>query len=257
MFFFLLARAGDGETHTSRQLMRGEKDFMRHIGSRLVLVSLLFLLAACASGNVQTSNPSPTPKAIVTPTATASVPAGTLLYQSDWSKGLKEWEATHWSIQQGVAQSDLSTNNALTVPYTPSVSNYAVEFRFQIVSVPKNGGHFFLRAQKSTGKDGYVAGILNLLSPAPHSGFSNPEIQIMLDPSEDMDQPAQPSDYRPGTIWHTFSVEVRGAEVDFITDGLHKGYAISTKTSVLSNGPLQLVASGAVVRVSGIRITTV
>src|SRR5690242_18209179 len=88
---------------------RGKKNSMRFLRTLLVLVSLLFLLVACGSGNnTQTPKASTTPTPAVTATPTPGVPAGTLLFQSDLSKGLKNWGTTHWSIVKGAAQSDLS-----------------------------------------------------------------------------------------------------------------------------------------------------
>jgi hypothetical protein len=72
---------------------------------------------------------------------------------------------------------------------------------------------------------------------------------------DDMGGRMQLADYEPGTTWHTFRVEVQGPQVKFFTDDLSKGNAYSTKTDWLSNGPLELVSSGAVVRVSSVKIT--
>ncbi len=40
--------------------------------------------------------------------------------------------------------------------------------------------------------------------------------------------------------WHTYRVEVKGNEVTFFIDGTAVSYADSTRTSILSNGPITL-----------------
>lgn len=224
----------------------------------LFLGCLILLLAACASGGAQThtnaSTVAPTPTAIPTQ---SGIPSGTVLYQSDWSHGLTGWGGSPgWKIVSGMPQSDLSQNNALTLPDKLTISNYAIEFRFQIVSVPQSGGFFIVKANRTQDKNGYTAGIFRLLGPAPHSEFANPEILVYLDPQDAMDSSVsdRPSDYEPLDLWHTFRVEVQGPEANFLADGFSKGRATSIQTKQLSNGPLQLISSMAVVRVSSIRI---
>lgn len=104
-------------------------------------------------------------------------------------------------------QSDLSANNSLTVPYTPP-ANYAIEVSFQIVNAPRNRGFFVVTADKQPGKDGYTAGILGFLGSGPHNQFANPEVQVYLDPLSAMDSRSVISDYEPGSVWHTYRIEV-------------------------------------------------
>jgi hypothetical protein len=138
----------------------------------LTLTGLIFVLVACASGGAQTRKaPTASPPA---PTPTHSIPAGTLLFQSDWSKDLNSWgNPTGWTVVQGAVQSDNTSNDALTIPYTPSLPNYALEVRFQVISVPANGGEFLIQALPAKNRDGYEASILNLLGSAPHSERDN------------------------------------------------------------------------------------
>lgn len=231
---------------------------MRRNFSILILGCLIFLLTACTSGSTQT--PASVPTALPTPTATPTqpgVPSGTILFQSNWSHGLAPWSASPgWKIVNGMPQSDLSQNNTLTPPYHLTTLSYAIEFRFQILKVPYSGGFFVVKASRTQDKDGYTAGVLGLLGPAPHSEFANPQIQIYLDPLEALENPnsARPSDYEPGTFWHTFRVEVQGPVASFFADGFRKGTAASTQTDLLSNGPLRLISAGAIVRVAYVRI---
>lgn len=222
--------------------------------STLLLISLSIVLIACTTGSTppqathpSTPTPSPTP---------SGPPSGTLLYQSNWSHGLTGWHASPgWKVVGGMLISDLSSNNNLTVPYISAVPNYVLEVRFQIVSVPQDGGSFIITADKAPFKDGYTAGILNLLTPASHSEFANPQIQVYLNPMGDMDSQMVTSDYEPGSIWHVFDIEVNGSNVTLRSDGLGKSFASSTRTSLLSNGPFHIVSSGAVVRVSDVNVS--
>jgi hypothetical protein len=228
--------------------------WQRQAPTIFLIVYLIVSLTACSAG---TASPKtlPSPPAQVDPTPT-TLPKGTLLYQSDWSHGLADWRGSAgWKLSQGFLQSDLSNNNFITTPYMPTVPNYAIEVRFQIVSVPRNGGSFVIIADKASGKDGYTAGILGLLGPAPHSQFANPQVQVTLDPTGDMDSPVVVSDYEPGSAWHTYRVEVKGPEVDFFIDDLRKSNAYSSQTDFLSNGPLRLRTAMAIVHVSSVRIT--
>jgi hypothetical protein len=228
---------------------------LKYIGNILALSCLLFL-AACSSGGGQPPQAqiTPTPTAAATPTPV--VPAGTVLYQADWSKGLASWTGSKgWTIVDGNAQSDTSKNDALIIPYTPIDPNYEVDYRFQIVEVPQSGASFFLQGIQSKDKDGYEAGVLNLLQPGASSEFGNPQIQIEIDPTGDMERPVQPADYEPGNGWHTFRVKIQESEAIFYTDALRKGDVFSSRTDFLTNGPIQLVSTGVEVRVSSITIT--
>jgi hypothetical protein len=191
-----------------------------------------------------------------TPTPTPGIPAGTLLFQSDWSKGLNSWgNPTGWTVVQGAVQSDNRSNDTLTIPYTPSSPNYALEVRFQITSVPANGGQFLIKALPVKNRDGYEGSILNLLSSAPHSEFDHPQIQIYTFSPNGEDGSFRPSVYLPGTVPHTFRLAVQGPEVDLSADGIGKCSAISQQTPQLSSGPLQVIVSGVIMRISNVRIT--
>jgi hypothetical protein len=237
-----------------------KRALLKYIGNILALGCLLCLFVACSSGGGQPQQaqitPTPTATPTATPTPTPVVPVGTVLYQSDWSKGLASWTgSTGWTIVNGNAQSDTNQNDALIIPYTPIDPNYEIDYRFQIVNIPQNGGSFYLKASQTATKDGYIAGILDLLQPGASSEFGNPQIQIYINPTDHMEGSMHPSDYEGGDTWHTYSVKVQGSEAHFITDGLNRFSAISSQTDYLSTGPLQLVSSGAAVRISSITIT--
>jgi hypothetical protein len=228
----------------------------------LLLVSfLLFSLGACSAGTSSTTVP---PKASVpaarhlSPTPT-SLPAGTVLYQADWSHGLAGWTgARGWKVVQGQLVSASSGTATFTIPYRPAVSDYAVEVRIQIIrSVPPYGGYYEFAAHKLAGKDGYHAGVLSLKAPGPHPFGSHPQSQVYLDPSGDMNQGSgMPHDYEPGSEWHTYRVEVRGNEASLLDDGTQIGSASSQQTDILSNGPIAFNCALVILRVNDLRILT-
>jgi hypothetical protein len=221
----------------------------------LLILFLLIILAACSTGGQQASGG---PVAKVSPTPTVpSVPPGTVLFKADWSHGLSAWGNTKgWQIVNGMPLSDLSADNALTVPYLPGVHNYAIECRFQVVRVPRSGGYFIIKAPRTGNEDGYTAGILGLFAPGARTNpFSNPEATIYLDPLDHMQSQMAPIDYDPFNNWHTFRVQIKGPVGDLFIDGADSSTAVSEGGEWLSNGPLQIVSSLAIVRISSVTVT--
>src|SRR5438874_809824 len=103
----------------------------------VLLITFLLLLVACSGSAPSTPSVSPTATIPSTPT----IPAGTVLYQADWSHGLAGWQVTGgWKALHGYLQSDGSNTLSLTPTYRPAVPNYAVEVRVQVVSVVNDGG---------------------------------------------------------------------------------------------------------------------
>ena len=222
-----------------------------HVSS-LLLLSIL--LIACS---ISPTTPS-TAKGTPSPPTTTPVPPGTLLYQSDWSRGLDTWQATKGWKQSGKnVQTEPLANLSLTVPYQPRVADYAIEVQLQIVQVAESGGYVALTADQQPGKDGYNASVQNLLAPGKQPNGSHPHIQAYIDPLGSMDRESfETSDYEPGTHWHTFRIEVRESQVSFLVDANTVSHAISTKTNFLSDGPLHLKSSQVILRVGTLRITT-
>lgn len=223
----------------------------------LFALTLLILCTACSTGNAgPQAAASPLSKISPTPTV-PGVPAGTVLFSADWSRGLSAWGNTKgWKIVNGMALSNVSANDAITVPYTLGVRNYAIECRFQIVQVPHTGGYFIIKAPHVGDKDGYTAGILGLFAPgARTSPYGNPEGVMFLDPLGDMQSNMAPIDYDPHYDWHTFRVQIKEPAADLFIDGSDSSTAIRATGDGISNGPLQLISSGAVVRVASVTIT--
>ncbi|GCE21882.1 family 16 glycoside hydrolase [Dictyobacter kobayashii] len=224
----------------------------------LLLFTLLGLLSACASGpSTGTSSPTSVPAK----PAPTKQPAGVVLYQSNWSQSLTSWHpSAGWKkISSDTLQTDLGENRTLQLPYTPTMSNYAVEYRVQIVSVPKDGGYFMLNADPATGKDGYQAHILNLLTTSHHAFSVHPLSEIVIDPFEHEMDDASPQvlDYDPQAKWHNYRVEVQGSRVFFYIDGHRVSRASSAKTDSLSQGPIRLICGKAILNIGRIRVLTI
>lgn len=222
---------------------------------------LLFSLAACSTGISSTTVPSQTTTVSAkqySPTPTP-LPAGTVLYQADWSHGLAGWSGAHgWKVVQGQLESDKGGSATFTIPYQLTVSDYAIEFRLEVVrSLPPYSGDYEVVAPKLTDKDGYHAGIFNLKAPGPRPFGDHPQSQVYLDPSGPVSQASgMPQDYEPGSGWHTYHVEVRGNEVSLLDDGTQIGSASSQRTATLSNGPIEFDSTLVILRVSDLRILT-
>ena len=182
-----------------------------------------------------------------------------MLYQADWTHGLSGWPGAHgWKVVQGQLESAKSGSATFTIPYQLTVSDYAIEFRLQVVrSLPPYSGDYEIVAPKLTDKDGYHAGIFNLKGPGPRPFGDHPQSQVYLDPSSPVSQSSgMPQDYEPGSGWHTYRVEVQGNEVSLLDDGTQVGSASSQRTDTLSNGPIEFDSTLVILRVSNLRILT-
>ncbi len=222
---------------------------------------LLFPLVACTIGTPSTivhSQPTTPPVSHASPTPT-TFPPGTILYRANWTRGLAGWPGAHgWKVTQGQLESDNSGSATFTIPYQIPVSNYAIEFRLQVVRpLPPYGGGYEIVAPRLTGKDGYHAGIFDLKAPGPRTFGSHPQSNVYLDPFSQASQAnGMPQDYEPGSEWHTYRVEVRGNEASLLDDGTQIGSASSQQTDTLSNGPIEFSSTLVILRVSDLRILT-
>jgi Domain of Unknown Function (DUF1080) len=220
---------------------------------------LLFALGGCSGGTSSTAGAlQATVPAVrqLSPTPTR-LPAGTVLYQADWSHGLAGWSGTHgWKVAQGQLESDSSGSGAFIIPYRPAVSDYAVEVRVQIVLlVRQQGGSFTISAPKAPGRDGYQAGVSGLEGSGPRPNGAHPQSQVFLTPSDDTASGSGiPHDYEPGSGWHTYRVEVQGNAASFLDNGVEIGSVSSQQTDVLSNGPIEFSSDLVILRVSNLRI---
>lgn len=222
----------------------------------LLLGSLIFLLMACNSTPTQPKTSAPAVKS--TPSPAPQVPPGTVLYQADWSHSLDGWQGDTkaWTPTQGQLQVSSPGSATLTAPYKPTIPNYAIEVRIQLVQLfQKDNGDFSIFVQPSADKDGYKAGVSRLMMPGPRPNGTHPQAQIYVEPMGHMDTAQfHPHDYEITTIWHTYRVEVRNGLATFTIDGATENTASSTQTDLLSNGPISLLCDGAVLHVSNFRI---
>ena len=107
--------------------------------------------------------------ATATPTFTTVAP-GTVLFQSDWSKGLDGWGASDgWTVRDGMLEIDGKDNRTLTIPYKPTVRDYAVIYSVQVVDEPKDGGYFRLVAAPTSTAPGFHAEVQDLHNDLQHS----------------------------------------------------------------------------------------
>ena len=223
---------------------------------QMFLALLVLLLLVACSPSASPASPQPSPGSTPRPSLSPTPSTGTVLYQADWSHGLAGWQASEgWKVMNGVLQSNVGSKLSITIPYEPTIPNYAIEFRLQIVNVPENGGFLTLSADPAARKDGYVATIFNLLKPSPRTSGLAPQLTTLIDPENHMDtEDAQVRDYDPGSAWKIYRVEVSGPHVVFIIDDARLSQAVSTKTDTLSQGPIHFLCGGVVLRISNFRI---
>lgn len=217
------------------------------------LIASLASLAACGSTAAHTPTQTSAPSG---PTATA-IPAGTVLFTSDWSKGLDGWQASDgWTVKNGLLEMDGQDNRTLTIPHQPTTRNYDIAFQIQVVNVPADGGYFRLHALPTSTASGYVAQVFHLLTPTPHLNGDHPTAIVTLDPSESQDPSTQhPTDYEPRTTMWTYHVEVRDNSVRFRRDTVSLSAAVAIKEGPLSQGPLRIECGLASLRFGQIQIT--
>src|SRR5262245_10823589 len=104
MIRFLLTDSRTGSPHTH----------VRLASARFTLLSLVLAalasLAACGSAAANT----PTAPAATNTPSFATVAPGTVLFQSDWSKGLAGWQASDgWTVRDGMLEMDGQDNRTL------------------------------------------------------------------------------------------------------------------------------------------------
>jgi hypothetical protein len=229
---------------------------MRLRFARFSLLSLLLaaLASLAACGSTAASVPT-APVATNTPSF-ANVAPGTVLFQSDWSKGLDGWQASDgWTVRDGLLEMDGQDNRTLTIPYQPATRNYDVAFQLQVVSVPEDGGYFRLHAMPTPTASGYVAQVFHLLTPTPHLNGDHPTATVTLDPIESMEPNSQhPTDYEPHDMMWTYHVEVRDNSVRFRRDTASLSAAVAIKEGPLSHGPLKIECGLASLRFGQIRV---
>ncbi len=223
-----------------------------------LLVTLVVLLDGCgptsSSGSQPAASTTPLTAATATPTTTPTATrTPTLLFEADWSKGLAGWKATPgWSVVGEVLQNDGGEERSVTVPYQVVVSDYAVEYRLQVVPSQASGFCDFAAAP-TPDRYGYIAD-LSPISTAPHAPSST-QLSIFLDP-QPADQVIMYHDFSPGSDFRTYRIEVRGPSAKLYVAQASFGTvtAESDRAQTLSGGPLTLTCSGVIGRVASLAL---
>jgi len=239
----------------------GVMSLLRQTASVSLLAMLVLMCVACSSNTTlpQQVKHTPTTQPLQKPTATVStLPKGTLLYRANWSRGLANWPgAQGWKIEQGQLMTQSDTPVAITLPYTVTTPNYAIEARVRIVRLlHRDGGYFSIFTQPATNKDGYQAGVSDLKGTEPRPNGSHAQVQAFIDPMSSMAPGSfETIDYEPHFDWHTYRVEIQDNQVGLSIDGISISTANSTRTDTLSNGPISLGSAMIVIQISDLTIT--
>ena len=196
-----------------------------------------------------------------TPAFTTAAP-GTVLFQSDWSKGLDGWGASDgWTVRDGMLEIDGKDNRTLTIPYKPTVRDYAVIYSVQVVDEPNDGGYFRLVAAPTSTSPGFHAEVQGLHNDLQHPNGDHPHAWVLLDPRDMQGGNAHTTDYEPRHVMWTYHVEVRGNGVQFKRNDASLSAAdtalsaaVSTKPDPLSHGPLTIECGLAFLRFGQIQI---
>jgi hypothetical protein len=231
---------------------------LTHLARSLTILALgcaLLAQAACGTAARPAAPATPTSPPTATP-----LPPPMVLYQADWAHGLAGWNATPgWAVAGGALQSDTGAERTISIPYRPTVPDYAVEFTVEVVNVAVNGASYYLVAPQAPGQDGYSARIYNMRTPGPRPFADHPTINVFIDPAEDEDVGQATNggaDFEPGSDYRTYRVVVQGSAVQFYVDGHFEVGTDSLKTPHLSAGPLQLVTKEVSVRFGSLKVMT-
>ena len=228
-----------------------EKNFVFHL---VLAICLLLLLASCSDRQAASSVSVTTPTAVPSPTATQpAVPAGTILYHTDWSQGLSGWNTPAGISAQGskgLLHLTCKSFAILTLQYQPTVANYAIEVPIQIVSTQSNAGTFTFNTQQSAGKDGYTVGAAVLETLPPFHG----EVEANINPISN-GSPAYAADFSPDNQWITYRVDIQDNTATLSINGARHGQVLSNQTDNLSNGPLTFNCADIVLNVKPLTIT--
>ena len=172
---------------------------------------------------VPTATPMPTATATATavPTATPIPRPGTILYQTDWSKGFDGWGASKdWKTYNGMLVNDGTHSEdycareaiqpSLVPPYQPSTPDYSVEVQVQMVRGDGNCSNSFGIDARAVAGDRWT-GYTGSVGPPGDGGA------YISDFNNDLAH----TGFDPGTAWHTYRFEVHGTNMKlFVDNGL-------------------------------------
>jgi hypothetical protein len=209
-------------------------------------------LAACGTTLSGASIATPT----TTPASWTTSTPGTVLFHSDWSKGLADWRPSDgWTVRDGMLEIDGADNRTLTIPYQPTVRDYAVIFSVQVVDEPKDGGYFRLVAPSTPAAAGFHAEVQGLHTDIVHATGDHPHAWVFLDPLDAQDpHSVHTTDFEPQHRVWAYHVEVRDNAIRFSTDNGALGAALMAREGALSHGPLMIKCGLAFLRFGQIQI---
>jgi hypothetical protein len=231
------------------------------VAAALIVAVIATLIYTQFAAHRTTSPAATAVAATSTPAFTTAAP-GTVLFQSDWSKGLDDWGASDgWTVRDGMLEIDGKDNRTLTIPYQPTVRDYAVIYSVQVVDEPKDGGYFRLVAAPTSTAPGFHAEVQGLHDDLQHPNGDHPHAWVLLDPRDTQSGNAHTTDYEPRHVMWTYHVEVRGNGVQFKRNDASLSAsdtalsaAVSINSGPLSHGPLTIECGLASLRFGQIQI---
>jgi Putative zinc-finger len=240
--------------HTGRRNLGPRATAIAGVAAALILVIVATTIYAQFARRA-TSSVTAAATATSTPAFTTVAP-GTVLFQSDWSKGLDGWGASDgWTVRDGMLEIDGQDNRTLTIPYKPTVRDYAVIYSVQVVDEPKDGGYFRLVAAPTSTAPGFHAEVQGLHTDLEHPNGDHPHAWALLDPSDTQEtRNVHTTDYEPHHVMWTYRVEVRGNGVLFKRNDASLSAAVASKPGSLSHGPLRIECGLAFLRFGQIQI---
>jgi hypothetical protein len=228
----------------------------RRLPARFPILAVVMLALACltACGTTLAAASTPTPTA--TPANWTTAAPGAVLFQADWSKGLAGWQASDgWTVRDNALEIDGQDNRSLTIPYQPTVRDFAVIFSVQVVDEPEDGGYFRLVAPTTPAAAGFHAEVQGLHTDLVHATGDHPHAWVFLDPLDAQDpHSVHTTDFEPQHRVWTYHVEVRDNDIRFATDDGALSAALATRGGALSHGPLMIKCGLALLRFTQLQI---
>jgi hypothetical protein len=168
-------------------------------------------------------------------------PAGTVLYQADWSGGLNGWPDNNgWKSFNGQYLNDGTCGGQVTAaPLSLSgVSDYAVEVDIQVIR-GKAGYRFSIFARDGA----YLANIWDDIVYGDHAELASKDGYL------------KDVRFNPGEAKHTYRLEVKGNSVRYLIDKNVMDEATDNKyLDSGKNGQVGLVCNGVQLVVTGFRV---
>ena len=153
----------------------------------------------------------PTPN----PTSVSNPVPGQVLYRADWSNGLNGWGGGgEWKVLNGTLINDGTSNNncgtpSIVPPYQPTVSDYAIEVKMQVVRTTGGGNSCFALNARSSFSNGQTIGYIGNVGCCG---------DIEIYDASDYNQLIR-TNFDPSGNWHTYRFEVKGTDLKILIDG--------------------------------------